>query len=852
MELTLALLAAVVGGTMVFLSFPTFDLYPLAWLAYVPLLVLVERGSPRRAFWLGWLSGTVTNAGGFYWIGTMLQEFGHLHPVLAWPVAGLLFAYQGLVPALWLGFGRFVTSRLPLSLVLVYPLVFVAAEFVVPFLFPWYLANGQARFLPFIQAADLGGVPCLTWMVVLGNAAVARVGTWLVIERGAAFPSRAVFAPVLVLAAALLYGVVRIEQVDRAVQEAPKVRVGMVEANVGIWEKEARYLEPDERVRTLYKNLLTHQRLSAEVQQAGAELVVWPESSYLPYGAPWIKVTDRFFLAAGKGLEVLSRGPTDPWVRETPDDVRAGLPGDGRDLVLRGIWGPRDDELVLVGDHGVVVRFDGTTFRRLKTGLDDDLRGVSGTRRRGAVMVGAGGGIWALEGDGVRELRRPDGVALHAIGQLSGETLLAVGAGGLVLRLDGDGVSREATPTDADLLAVDPPWAVGRGGVVLHRGAKGSWTLVDAPGSATLYAVRELADGSALAVGEGGAAVRLHPGGGSRAVAAPTGRTLRALGTYGGKAVAVGDRGAVLTFDAGTGQWTPEQLPFEADLAAVRGLEPFPVPILPRTVRWLYRSTEPLPAESDAAAAVRAYLQAPPPDRDTVQRGFDRPVMLGVVTRDEQTDQFYNTSLLLSDAGRVEGRYDKNHLLLFGEYLPLADRFPVLRQWIPEAGRFTPGTTVEVMPFGQHRIGALICYEDLSPSFTRKLAGKRPNLLINTTNDAWFGKTTEPWQHLALALFRSIETRLYLLRSTNTGVSSVIDPVGRVVAASDLDDAETVVEQVAWLEGGTVYQALGDWFAWSAIGLTGLFALGALLRANAVAAAPVRRKVQKPKRRKGS
>jgi len=764
MELTLALLAALVGGAMVFLSFPTFDLYPLAWIAYAPLLVLVERGSAKRAFWLGWLSGTVTNAGGFYWIGTMLQEFGHLHPVVAWPVAGLLFAYQGLVPALWLGLGRAVTSRLPsLSIVLVYPVVFVTFEFLVPFLFPWYLANGQYRFLPFLQAADLGGVPLLTWMLVLLNAGVARLGLWL-FEKGAPLPGRALAVPVLVWAAALLYGVVRIEQVDGLVQTAPKLKVGMVEANIGIWEKEARTLAPEERVRTLYKNLMAHQRLSVEAQDAGAELIVWPESSYLPFGAPWVKVSDRFFLAAGKGLEVLSRGPTEPWIRESQDDVRAGLPGDGHDLVLRGIWGPRDDDLVLVGDGGVVVRFDGTTWRRLKTGLAEDLRGVSGSRVRGAVAVGSHGGVYALEAEGVRALHEPVGRALNGIGHVSGDTLVAVGDGGTVLRVDGDGVTREEAPTDADLLAVDPPWAVGRGGVVLHRRGKGSWQRVDTPTDAALHGVRELGDGSALAVGEGGVALRLRASGVQR-LSPPTERTLRAVAVYDDTAVVVGDRGLVLSYRARSGEWSREQVPFEANLYAVRGLSPFPVTFLPRNVRWLHQSNVALPADSDDPwQAVEAYRQAPPADRDTVQRGFDRPVMLGVVTRDEVTGDFYNTSILLSEAGRVEGRYDKNHLLLFGEYLPLADRFPILREWIPEAGRFTPGTTVEVMPLGEHRIGALICYEDLSPSFTRKLAGKRPNLLINTTNDAWFGKTTEPYQHLVLALFRSIETRLYLLR----------------------------------------------------------------------------------------
>jgi apolipoprotein N-acyltransferase len=105
----------------------------------------------------------------------------------------------------------------------------------------------------------------------------------------------------------------------------------------------------------------------------------------------------------------------------------------------------------------------------------------------------------------------------------------------------------------------------------------------------------------------------------------------------------------------------------------------------------------------------------------------------------------------------------------------------------------------------------LICYEDLLPAYARRVAVHNPNVLINLTNDAWFGKTAEPEHHLNLALMRSVEYRRWLLRSTNTGISVFIDAVGRRVAQTRLDDAETLLRAVPLLEGQTVYARLGDW-----------------------------------------
>ena len=808
---------AIASGAAIFLSFPTFDLFPLAWFGLVPVLWAIERVSPRRAFWFGLLTGTVTNLGGFYWITGMLEEFGHLHTALAWAVGILLFAYQGLVYGLWAGFGRFIRVRLDISPVWVYPLVFVALEWAMPFIFPWYLANGQYRFTAFIQVADLIGVTGISWLLVLMNAGAYRVVDWS-LGGAKGFPRRALFVPALVWLAVILYGVVRVDQVNQQRQAAPKLKLGMVEANIGIWEKEARGMSSSQKVATMYANLLKHQRMSAQLEADGAELIVWPESSFIPLGAPYVKVNDRFFMAAGRGMEVLSRAATEPWSREKVHDVRSGLPGNGKGFFLRGSWGWRDDELWLVGDGGVVLRFDGTSFRRLSLGIDENLSAISGSRRTDPVIVGRSGGIYRLRVAEVDVQRAPDGSALNSVALLNGDTFLAVGDQGRAFRIGKDAVETERTGTTSDLLAVDPPFAVGRRGTVLQRTAKNTWQRVASGTQADLRAVRGLPGGGAIAVGDGGVVLRLDRTG-ARSLNAPTEKDLSAVALFDGIALVAGEEGTVLRLDLSERVWSHENLPLPVDITTLRGLDYFPVATIPRGATRIRPPYEPLPeAGLPMADAVSRYRKAPARDRDTVQRGFHAPVLFGVVTRDEETKALYNTAMLLDSAGKVQGAYDKTYLLLFGEYLPLADRFPILRKWIPEAGRFTPGETVEVFPFGDHDIGVMICYEDIIPAFGRKLAGKSPNLLINVTNDAWFGKTSEPYQHLVLALFRAIEHRLYLVRSTNTGVSAIIDPTGRIVAESDLDDPEVLLAEVALMDSETVYQSFGDVFAHIALG----------------------------------
>ena len=146
--------------------------------------------------------------------------------------------------------------------------------------------------------------------------------------------------------------------------------------------------------------------------------------------------------------------------------------------------------------------------------------------------------------------------------------------------------------------------------------------------------------------------------------------------------------------------------------------------------------------------------------------------------------------------------------------MPFGDSFPQLYDMFPQAGDFKPGKQVKIFEHFGHRIGIMICYEDIMADFTGRLAELEPNVIINVTNDAWFGRTSEPWLHLALSVFRAVENRLALVRSTNTGISTFIDATGRIEATTRIDDAEILVGDVAMLPGGTLYAKIGNLFVW--------------------------------------
>lgn len=208
--------------------------------------------------------------------------------------------------------------------------------------------------------------------------------------------------------------------------------------------------------------------------------------------------------------------------------------------------------------------------------------------------------------------------------------------------------------------------------------------------------------------------------------------------------------------------------------------------------------------------------------RFAVQQGYRTPVLFGCTIRDPDREgpvpgryALYNGAFMLDEAGQVLGTALKNRLLVFGEYVPGSRMFPwIYSKILTKASALYPGTEPAIIDFRQHRVGVTICYEDILPSFSYELLQMKPHLLINLTNDGWFGKTAEPYTHLALAQARAIEGRLYMVRSTSTGVSAFIDPLGRVMSQTSIHDPETLVADVAWMPGGTVFAAGGYYFGW--------------------------------------
>ena len=224
----------------------------------------------------------------------------------------------------------------------------------------------------------------------------------------------------------------------------------------------------------------------------------------------------------------------------------------------------------------------------------------------------------------------------------------------------------------------------------------------------------------------------------------------------------------------------------------------------------------------------------PAGNRATIRTGFTTPLIMGALTRSAPDFAAHNSALLLDRKGRVTGRYDKMRLLAFGEHVPGIEYFPWLRRYLPNGtGNFVPGSAATTMPLTRTdgstvRLGPIICYEDILPNFLRSVGALHPQVLINLTNDTWFGEKAEPWQHLALAVFASIEQRTAMVRAVNSGVSAVIDPNGRVIQKTYAVDpywhprsADKMLAVVPLIEGGhTVYQSVGSLFAWLCAGVT--------------------------------
>ena len=189
-----------------------------------------------------------------------------------------------------------------------------------------------------------------------------------------------------------------------------------------------------------------------------------------------------------------------------------------------------------------------------------------------------------------------------------------------------------------------------------------------------------------------------------------------------------------------------------------------------------------------------------------------------------------NSAFVIGPGGAVGPSYDKVHLVPFGEYVPLGKILFFVDRMVQGAiAEFAPGRQLRTLSTPAGEAGTFVCYEAIFPELVRRLAVSS-DFLINITNDAWFGRSAAPRQHLAMAVFRAPENRRWLVRAANTGISAFVDPFGRVVASTPMEVRTVLSGRIAKHSGRTLYERTGDAFAWACAIVTLLS--GAALRAG--------------------
>ncbi len=203
----------------------------------------------------------------------------------------------------------------------------------------------------------------------------------------------------------------------------------------------------------------------------------------------------------------------------------------------------------------------------------------------------------------------------------------------------------------------------------------------------------------------------------------------------------------------------------------------------------------------DIAAETGSYLLVGSPDAEP-------PAAADGGTR------YRNSAFLISPKRELLSRYDKIHMVPFGEYVPLKSILFFVNKLAYGIGDFEGGRTYTIFDIPGGRFGATICYEAIFPDQVRRYVKEGAEFLVNITNDAWFGRSAAPTQHLAMAVLRAAENRRYLIRAANTGISAIVDSSGRILQASDIFVPTVITEQIRAERTHTFYTRYGDLFAW--------------------------------------
>jgi apolipoprotein N-acyltransferase len=202
-------------------------------------------------------------------------------------------------------------------------------------------------------------------------------------------------------------------------------------------------------------------------------------------------------------------------------------------------------------------------------------------------------------------------------------------------------------------------------------------------------------------------------------------------------------------------------------------------------------------------------------------------LLFGSVSYSPQKDNdgYFNSAYLLSPAGDVKGRYDKVHLVPYGEYVPFRNLIPFVKGFTAGIGDMGTGKGFYPLSLDNRKIGVLICYEGILPCAARTYKLNSSELLVNITNDAWFGSTSAPFQHFSMVVFRAVETRLFLVRAANTGISGIVDPCGKIVSRTNIFQEDAIKGYIKFVNIPTFYAKHGDVLVIICFGLVMIYIL---------------------------
>ena len=223
-------------------------------------------------------------------------------------------------------------------------------------------------------------------------------------------------------------------------------------------------------------------------------------------------------------------------------------------------------------------------------------------------------------------------------------------------------------------------------------------------------------------------------------------------------------------------------------------------------------------------SAAPFFFQENSPSSDRIRnlaRELKAHLLFGSPAAEQRNGHYtnLNSAFLLGSDGTEIGRTDKMHLVPFGEYVPLARLLPFVNKLVHGIGDFAPGLEVRPLKTGTTPLGILVCYEVIFPELARAQVRAGSRVLVNITNDAWFGRSSAPYQHLSMAAFRAIETRTPLIRAANTGITSIIDQNGHIRGMTSLFKEAVMIGEVQPGSANAPYLKIGDLFARGCLGL---------------------------------